>query len=241
MREVGALFARIVIALVAVTVGGAVVYAAGGIVAPRLVVLPAMRVVEAVETGVPVSVGAVETARARFQTAEGFGLPPDLAQDAALLDIALAESPGRTEAERANDLERARTTLRGGLATRPLDGLGWLRLAYIEFRINDSTPSPAMLEALRLSTRLADYDPGILLKRLHLWMAAIEDMEDADRAILRRQIALSFSEDPAGVASMALAYGKTFAVRALLDETNIETEEINRYMPVPLMAREPRR
>lgn len=241
MTRAGILVGKILGTFVALVVGGVVAYEAGWVVAPRLVVLPSMRVVEAVETGVDVSVEVVEKARSRFVTAERFGLPPDLAQDAALLDIALAESVGRTAYERADDLDRARTSLRESLAARPLDGLGWMRLAYVEFRINNSSMSPAMMEALRLSTRLADYDPGILLKRLHLWIAVLDDLEDGDRAMLRRQIALSFTEDPAGVASLAFTYRKTFAVRALLDETTIEKEEIDLYLPVPLKAKEPRR
>lgn len=216
---------------------GMLVFLAAQTVAPRLAALPTLLVVDAVESGVDVAIDTLEVARERFDQARWFGLDPALETDAAVVDLALSAHPERDDAVRGDDIARARERLASGLSLAPMNGLAWMRLAYVEFLSGGETVTSSMLEALVMSTTLMPFDPILLYKRLHLWFVAYDSLDEAQRTLYRRQLQLAFDLSPPDLVRVAEGYGKLHTIRTQLEEMGTNPDELDLYFPVPFSRR----
>ena len=123
---------------------------------------------------------------------------------------------GAAEAEFAGSGEEAKradamSDLEKGLALAPADPAGWLRLAELR-----GTSDPGMIKALRLSIYTGAREPGLLLRRLDLGLAAWPSLDEELRTLMRDQIRHAASLDRGAVESIARRRGAEQAVLAIL-------------------------
>lgn len=101
----------------------------------------------------------------------------DILADLALLEVAAAR-------QKQNDWQSAEAALKAALAQRPLDGLGWARLAYV---YEEQGKTAWACDALARSIESASYITGFMQWRFSLALKLWPSLEPAQQQLVAQQ------------------------------------------------------
>jgi hypothetical protein len=195
--------------------------------ASAVVMVPAERVLDALEAGRPVSEEDLGRLAWRASAARRFSASGRFAAQLAGAKLAQADRlPARAQAERRDLVVDAVSLLEGSLSASPADSYGWARLAYAR-NLRDGA-GPGAADAWRMSVLTAPAEPRLALWRVRLGLALAAHLREGDHDLLDRQIRLAWRADPDQLSGFAKSSGPevTRLVRAaLLDQP----EDLQRF------------
>ena len=146
--------------------------------------LPGDPVLNAIQSGDDVRNSDLEDLASSREAALGWIESGREWTDLGLAQMRLAERAGPDGGARL--LDESATSLRRGLALAPANSFAWARLAYVE--LGRGGPSPAVIEALKMSMLTASYEPRLLYSRLDLSLLVWRQFDEEGRALVARQI-----------------------------------------------------
>ncbi|NYZ16398.1 hypothetical protein HL658_27975 [Azospirillum sp. RWY-5-1] len=190
---------RLGAAVVAVALGGALVWLG----APRLIAalesLDARTVIWDARAGHPPPPDRLAAAAADLDAAQRWAADGEAMGDRGFLLVqqARATPPGP---ERGALLDRAAQATEAGLAAAPAQPSAWARLAWLHVARGDRA---AAIPALRLSLLTGPVAPALMASRLELGLELLSLMDPDTRGLLRRQVRLLWVVSPETVAAMS--------------------------------------
>lgn len=159
--------------------------------------------VQATADGQRLPVGELALAAARLDTARAWSPDPRLARDAAILNW-------------RSDPARAEAALNAALAGAPLQPDLWMWLARLRLERGETA---AAWQAVRLSMLSGAVAPTVMLDRLEMALRLRPLMTADDRALLRRQVRLTYILHPMAVRQrMAADAEAAELLRGVVDE-----------------------
>jgi hypothetical protein len=134
--------------------------------------------------------------------------------DLGLAYLLKADQRPHDDVQWRQDMGKAITSLREGLALAPANPYAWTRLAYAETQLNGW--SPEAIAALRLAFVTAPYEPRLALSRLRLSFLAWPHMTPEDRRLVFQQIRFAWKNSPRELTALAFDLRVANLVRAAL-------------------------
>jgi hypothetical protein len=189
--------------------------------------LPAEPILEALQSGRPVSDEDLARFASRTSVARQFSSSGRLATDLAAARLAQADRlPARAQAERRELVEEAVALLEEGLAATPANSFAWARLSYA--RTLKDGPGPGSVDAWRLSVLTSPAEPRLALWRARLGMALASHFIEGDHDLLDRQIRFAWRHNPKGLAAYAKSAGPE-AVRTIRTALLDQPDDLKRF------------
>lgn len=209
---------RLGAAVVAVALGGALVWLGAPRLLAAIVSLDARAVIWDARSGSPPPPDRLASAAADLGAAQRWAEDGEAMGDRGFLLVqqARATPPGP---ERAVLLDQAVRATEAGLAAAPAQPSAWARLAWLHVARGDRA---AALPALRLSLLTGPVAPALMASRLELGLDLLSLMDPDTRGLLRRQVRLLWVVSPETVAAMSQKPGTGGFIRDALDDLSEE-------------------
>lgn len=126
---------------------------------------------------------------------------PELRIRAGVIELrSAADSEVGNNGTRPRDLVSAVDDLENGLSRAPANAVGWAALAHARLLQGDSGGAKA---ALRISLRIAPFEPALLLWRCQLGLTLWPTMDSDDRRLVEDEIRMSWGNQPAALLALA--------------------------------------